>query len=205
MKENDDHYFSERELDFLLETRLVDFDSVVRPMVERKDRLTAEIRRALIDGETFVALNVMHRYFDMPQRDQIPAVVKWREARERYATPDYTYFIGCGDYVKIGRSVSPTSRLLDLQIGNPWPLAILAVVHSSVITEVAAHRRWAANASSGEWFHRSPEMDAWIEALLQRAEAGHVRMAYARQLLKRHSAQWRPLAHLAAAERGLAA
>lgn len=78
----------------------------------------------------------------------------------------YTYFIG-GDAgaVKIGSASSPVERLASLQCGSPIPLRILAVAAGGYAVEREYHRRFESARSHGEWFQRTPEIEAEIARL----------------------------------------
>lgn len=66
--------------------------------------------------------------------------------------------------VKIGYSgASLYFRLKNLQVGNPHPLAIIASCKAGFQAEKALHARLAAHKLIGEWFARTPEVEAIIE------------------------------------------
>lgn len=77
----------------------------------------------------------------------------------------FLYVIGCNGRVKIGKSVDPEARLCSLQTSTADPLELLVVVPEYVVSETDAHQRWKSLRVAGEWFTRSPELDAWIAAL----------------------------------------
>lgn len=65
------------------------------------------------------------------------------------------YFIGeqlGGDTIKIGWSRDPSTRLVQLQTGNPTPLKFLALIAASRMIEPAIHNLFAPSNVSGEWF-----------------------------------------------------
>lgn len=63
------------------------------------------------------------------------------------------YFIGYdGGPIKIGHSVNPTARLVDLQMGSHEDLRILATMPGGLRKERELHRRFAAHRLRGEWF-----------------------------------------------------
>lgn len=72
------------------------------------------------------------------------------------------YFIGCGDFVKIGTAVDPMVRLRSLRVGNPFPLAVLRVVPGDIQTEWAFHRRFRRHLHRDEWFRIEGELKSWL-------------------------------------------
>jgi hypothetical protein len=78
----------------------------------------------------------------------------------------HVYFIGDDrDRVKIGVAADPLSRLRQLQTSSPVRLVLLAADRAYLEAERALHRRFAASRLSGEWFTRTPELDALIDAV----------------------------------------
>lgn len=76
------------------------------------------------------------------------------------------YFIG-GDNtpVKIGYSTAVEGRLRSLQASHWCKLKILAAVSACEADEREYHRRFTASRLSGEWFSRTPELEAEIARL----------------------------------------
>jgi hypothetical protein len=68
--------------------------------------------------------------------------------------PSLVYVIGSDrlGYVKIGHSANPEARLADLQVGNPLPLRILAVLGGGRELEKLLHDNFATHRVVGEWF-----------------------------------------------------
>ena len=62
------------------------------------------------------------------------------------------------DFCKIGFSLSPDARLLQLQTGNPYPLELVAVIEGTIIEEKELHKKFADFKLEGEWFTFSPEI-----------------------------------------------
>lgn len=93
------------------------------------------------------------------------------------STQGWVYFVGeagADDYVKVGvtHQKDPKKRRDNLQTGNPRPLDILALcrVEDAYAVETTFHRLFKPDCASGEWFHRTPEINAFIAAL---QAAGH--------------------------------
>lgn len=76
------------------------------------------------------------------------------------------YFIQVGENgpIKVGQTrESPMDRLRDLQVGNPHPLRVRAVMMTrDDRAESSIHRRFAAIRMSGEWFRPEPELIEFI-------------------------------------------
>lgn len=62
------------------------------------------------------------------------------------------YFIQSKQYVKIGFSDNPESRLRDLQTGSPHKLKLLATMPGCYQTETELHKVFADRRINGEWF-----------------------------------------------------
>lgn len=67
---------------------------------------------------------------------------------------EYLYLIQCNQYVKIGISNDVEYRLMHLQIGNPYPLALLEKFEfaNAFVVEGILHKRFAHAWVRGEWF-----------------------------------------------------
>lgn len=92
-------------------------------------------------------------------RDPLRRLVRW------YSAKSFVYVIGSDAAVKIGRSIDPQRRYGQLQQSSPVPLTIYAIVPEFVVSEERAHEMWAHLRQHGEWFQRSPELDAWLDGL----------------------------------------
>lgn len=90
-----------------------------------------------------------------------------RSVQPQPATADrLVYFIGGADGpVKIGSSANPSARLKEVQTGSFRALSILAVRLGGFAQERAYHHRFAADRLHGEWFARSPALEAEIASL----------------------------------------
>lgn len=82
------------------------------------------------------------------------------------------YFIGPADGpVKIGFASRLAVRLKDLRLANALPLEVLASVEGPPRLEREYHRRFASARLHGEWFERTPEIEAEIASLIDQSEA----------------------------------
>jgi hypothetical protein len=75
------------------------------------------------------------------------------------------YFIKAKEYVKIGYSVDPNARLLELQTGNPHKLKLLATMPGETQTEASLHKLFEKCRVNGEWFKYDRFLKACIMAI----------------------------------------
>jgi hypothetical protein len=76
------------------------------------------------------------------------------------------YFIGPENGpIKIGFASRLEFRVRDLRLANAYPLHVWASVEGAPSLEREYHRQFAANRLHGEWFTRSPEIEAEIARL----------------------------------------
>src|SRR5262249_53012683 len=86
----------------------------------------------------------------------------------------FIYFIATVDrqFVKIGWSISPRSRLPDLQTACPYELILLGRHAGTQQDETALHCQFAARRvrRNGEWFHLAPELTEYITTMTIQSE-----------------------------------
>lgn len=84
----------------------------------------------------------------------------------------FVYFIQSGDFIKIGWSKHPEKRVDQIRRGGKAtrPSAglvedptLLAYIPGTTKDESSLHARFASSRDQGEWFVRTPELDALIE------------------------------------------
>ena len=80
-------------------------------------------------------------------------------------SPRLIYFIKeeGSNYVKIGSSRTPETRLMDLQVSNPRKLKLLRMVDAGKGAEAAFHKLFDQDRVRGEWFYISDELDKFIK------------------------------------------
>ena len=64
--------------------------------------------------------------------------------------------------VKIGRSLDPEARRMNLLCGSPYPITLLASVPCAILSESVAHAMFARLRLQGEWFRWSRGLDDLI-------------------------------------------
>lgn len=74
---------------------------------------------------------------------------------------------GEGGPVKIGISKNPSARLLDLSVGSPLPVVLLATMEGDRPEEAALHRRFMEYRLNGEWFQFCEDIRQWLQSLEQ--------------------------------------
>ena len=77
------------------------------------------------------------------------------------------YFLECETTVKIGWTNQGTLesvklRVRSFEVGNPFPIRILAVMPGCASVEFKLHRQFAGARIHGEWFKRTPEVSDFI-------------------------------------------
>lgn len=76
------------------------------------------------------------------------------------------YFYGCAEgLVKIGFSTNLWSRISGISHQVPYKCEVLAVAGGGRSRESYYHMKFRQHAEFGEWFRRTPEVDAEIERL----------------------------------------
>lgn len=78
----------------------------------------------------------------------------------------YLYAIreGCEGPIKVGRSVTATIRMRELQVGNPTELFLLGTtIETDTLNEQTEHRRLSEHRIRGEWFNITPAHLPWLE------------------------------------------
>ena len=76
----------------------------------------------------------------------------------------HVYFIEGAGLIKIGHGAQAHDRFYAMLTHCPVPLSLLAAMTGDAGVETELHRRFADQRSHGEWFNRSPELDAVIAA-----------------------------------------
>lgn len=76
----------------------------------------------------------------------------------------YIYFIGADDYdyIKIGYSKNPWSRVKELQTSTTNQLRILATVVTTDMSEIDVANLFRSNRSKGEWYTKTDEISRTI-------------------------------------------
>ncbi len=83
-----------------------------------------------------------------------------------YPEGTFFYFVSNGENaVKIGWSGNLRARMADLAVGSIRTLRLLAIVSGGPVMERHFHKTFAKQRIRGEWFERSPELDALIDEL----------------------------------------
>lgn len=78
----------------------------------------------------------------------------------------FVYFIGTGEFVKIGFSTNFKRRLSDLQRGLPYKLEVYATVVGSIYDERELHWKFSDHRTDcGEWFRYADEIKAYVAEL----------------------------------------
>ena len=73
------------------------------------------------------------------------------------------YFIKCRHAIKIGFSLAPAIRIVELQNGSPHDLKLLGWVAGTTDTERSLHEQFSEYKIRGEWFRAHPSLLSFIE------------------------------------------
>ena len=84
------------------------------------------------------------------------------------------YFIEAGDFIKIGISIRLSGRVREIKTHCPSPIKVIHHERGGRNFERELHRQFAHIRSHGEWFHKTPELLAFIESRKRLAVAGKV-------------------------------
>jgi len=95
-------------------------------------------------------------------------------------TPCFVYFMTCGNFVKIGRSEYPQSRLETLQAGSPYTIEIAASFPGPPALEKALHKKFDHLRHAGEWFTLSDEIRDEMKKLRKKSYREEVTKARGR-------------------------
>ena len=78
------------------------------------------------------------------------------------------YFIRCGEFVKIGFSDNPRSRIAAIQTSNPYPVDVLAIVPGNYEFEAELHQRFTHLRYKNEWFRDTESIRQVIDDLVSK-------------------------------------
>ncbi len=76
---------------------------------------------------------------------------------------EYIYFISDGEYIKIGKSISPLRRLKELQTANGRALELIGIIPSSKVNENVLHSVFGDSHVRGEWFEIDSSILSFID------------------------------------------
>jgi excisionase family DNA binding protein len=91
-----------------------------------------------------------------------PTVKRALELKRR---AEFVYFFRSGPFVKIGTTRNIKSRLQNLQISHPTPIALVGTIPGGVRVERELHRRFASLRVNGEWFREVEDLAVYIANL----------------------------------------
>ena len=83
--------------------------------------------------------------------------------RQRPDRPGFIYLIECHEFVKVGIADNPDFRLIQLQVGCPYELRLLAsfTTQHTARDEARLHGLWKRYEVRGEWFNVPAGELAW--------------------------------------------
>jgi hypothetical protein len=86
----------------------------------------------------------------------------WYQAKADRDARTHVYFVEGAGLVKIGFAARATDRFFSMLTSCPIPLSLLASMPGGPTVEHELHKRFEGDRAHGEWFRRSPELDAVI-------------------------------------------
>jgi len=89
-------------------------------------------------------------------------MAKWRPG-DPVHEQSYVYFLKCGDFVKIGVSKKPRSRLLTLASSVPYDVELLIMLTGDRALERFLHRQFSNHHHRHEWFHMHDDILEFID------------------------------------------
>lgn len=98
-------------------------------------------------------------------RERIAEAKKWAPRRNPYGPSIYVMQAKEWPYLKIGFAWDPLERKAALQSAIPMTLEIVACVAAPLSLEKAIHRHLSGHSFRSEWYHRTPEVLAFANAL----------------------------------------
>lgn len=82
--------------------------------------------------------------------------------------------------VKIGYSAAPKGRFVKMRTDSPVSLVMERVCDGDKLAEREIHQRFNVSRADGEWFHLTPEIEAFMATL-----------EHPRPVAKKRSVQWK--------------
>ena len=124
-----------------------------------------------------VLIEYAHHYFKdaapmeweiKPSRgiEQMAQMESQPEPKQNPRPSAVVYFIQAGEFVKIGFSVNPESRIDELKTGCPFELKLLTTVPGGKKMEKELHQIFAAHRQHGEWFTFHQDIKDYIAKYL---------------------------------------
>lgn len=99
---------------------------------------------------------------------ELSTIEFWQFASGGWTPEVFTYIVRCGQFVKIGRTKNPETRLLTMQTNNPVKLELAWCWPEDI--EKALHDYFAKHRVRGEWFSVPVETVIRAAAALSKAK-----------------------------------
>lgn len=97
--------------------------------------------------------------------DTIALSIARQMSEERQQTEGYIYFVQCGEFVKIGYTANPNSRMSKFKTNNPYECRLVALIDGGKIIEAQMHERFAEFHHRGEWYRCGDALMSFIASL----------------------------------------
>lgn len=107
-------------------------------------------------------------------------------AHYRRSATCFLYFVRCDEFLKVGISTNPQSRISTMQGCNPYPLHLMAIAVGGEAEESEVHRAWKPYHHRAEWFHFEGEPRELCAAISRHDDPIEARRALGGWWLRRH-------------------
>lgn len=119
------------------------------------------------------AAQVLDEIFEVPEPIAASPAARSTKSKSIKASgrPDkpprrgFVYFVSDGTFIKIGWASNWRRRMIGIQVTNPHPLKVLAVLKGSTLRERALHRKFAKHHTRGEWYRHHTEIVEYVAGL----------------------------------------
>ncbi len=111
------------------------------------------------------ARNIFSWYNGPMKYDYFPDLEEMEAPPVYSCTNPIVYFMACGEYIKIGKTLAAIARkrLCTLQIGNPHKIVPLGFIDACFKSEADLHAMFSTYWHQGEWFRSNSELLKYIE------------------------------------------
>ena len=86
-------------------------------------------------------------------------------SEERQQTEGYVYFVRCGEYIKIGYTSDPNTRMSKFRTNNPYVCELVAIMKGGRIREAEIQRQFSEHLHRGEWYRLHESIAVFIKDL----------------------------------------
>src|SRR5690348_3896500 len=96
---------------------------------------------------------------------------KRKRAARLASREPFIYFFACREFVKIGWSTDPAQRLSAVQVSNPDPVTLVALISGGEREEAALHSAFKTLYHRAEWYRAEGRLAELITLISGRSPA----------------------------------